>query len=299
MSKRLILAAMLALFITKADAVTFSGTITLPNDTNAGASGMDFDVGTYFLEFYRVGNFFFTSSTVARIPAFGTTANFSFQIPSDPTFDTHNIDFECTRGCANADVTTTGLWSISRGAVGSFINASDYNSRANQVINIQLETADTFSGQVALPKDFVAKGDEQVIVRIRSNASFSFDSYVYYWYPDAGQNSTNFRIGVPSTATASGWKLEYPCNSCDAGVESETHFPTKITGNPPSLDSASQFFYQDARDYSNIKLSLISLREPPKPEVSPNARKILGAISLLLDDDEESVAGKELNQTSR
>ena len=268
---------------TPSSAVTFSGSITLPSGVNAGSTGASFEVGTQFLEFFVDGNGFIrTSSDTVNIPPFGTTANFSFELPPNPTFDPHTITFDCESGCNGLDVTTSGFWSESLGVVGSFLDATEYSSSQNQNIDIVLESADVFSGTISLPEGFVATGNEQMVIRVRSTDFLSFDSYVAYVYPDAGETHGAFVIGAPSTGTTSSWEMEFLCNSCDADIEEQDHFPTTAGGNPPTLEEVEQFIFPNNVDYANMSLTLISNRVVP---VDSGTSVLVPVMSLLLDDN--------------
>lgn len=263
-----------------AKAATFSGTLQLPQGVTAGASGAQFEVRTFFVEFFQDDNGFFqTSSDDAVIPPFGSSANFSFELPDIPSQSTHNITFNCETGCESLDATTTGYWNASSGVVGSPFDATDYVSTVNQTINIQLEAADRFIGTVLFPPGLTAAGDEQIVIRVRESAEFTLDSYIQYWYPEAGETNSGFVIGAPTSAATSAWEIEFYCNNCDDDIIDADLFPTTVLGDPASVNEADQFIFLKASDYSNMTMTLLAV-----PTNSGDSN-INGAIYILLDEE--------------
>lgn len=255
--------------IASAFANTISGTISLPSGVTAPSGGVILTVRSL-----RFDSFGFGRDRVT-IPSGSSSTNYSLVFSDDVE---RQVVFNCDDGCGSLDITTSGGWSNTSGVGGDF-SAQVFNAGQNHVVNIQLETADTFTGSVSLPEGLVAKGNEFLLASISSNNRFSFESYSEGEILTAGQTSFDFKIGVPSNATSSSWQVRFVCLDCETRVESKTHYATTIIGAPPALDSDSSFPFLKNTDYANLNLTLIDNKPINMKQV------ILSPILLLLDDE--------------
>jgi len=168
-------------------------------------------------------------------------------------------------GCFDLGVTTDGAWSDTDGVVANF-HGTDFSRTTDHLVNIRLETASRFSGQIRLPEGFAARGDEFVFVRISSNDRFAFSSFLVGEILTNSDTSSAFEIGVPSDETSQSWNVEFGCLSCDDDILGDDVFASTITGNPAVTDENLAFAFPRSGNVSGLTLTLISLAPPePKP----------------------------------
>lgn len=292
---KIILFAALSLLIGNVSAQTFSisGDIRLPAGIVAPSGGAEFKISTDPLESFDVGGGTLESSVTVVIPAVFSRTSYSLtmkdapppaqgQPASDP--NPKKLMFECVSGCDNLGAVTSGYWSTTAGVVDA-ADASEFPATENAFVDIELPRGDVFSGSVKLPEGFVATGGEQITVLIRGNLFTNPPIFSQLIEPEEGESEWPFRIVVPDLQGVGGWFVELTCEMCDEDIPGEAHLPTTVAGDPMTLDSAQDFFFIKFRTYSGMLMTFISTREEPIEE--DNAAKVLGAISILLDDEEE------------
>lgn len=270
MASKLLALIFLGLNIASANAALLNGSINLPSGVVSG-SGTQFLISTQ----PNLG----VQSTVT-IASSQSSAPYSLNLPNGASY---RVRFDCVSGCQGLDITTAGFWrQAPAGIVGFEANATSYLSAQNQTVNIQLGLADTFSGVINLPEEFIATGDETLVATV--TAAVFGDAAVFRQVisTQEGETSWPFTIGVPAAETGGGWNFDVQCENCDVDIADQVHYPTSVAGDPASLEIGSRFFYLKNRDNLAMELTLISIAEPePSDETL-----VIAPILLLLDDDQ-------------
>ncbi len=292
MNRLLLLAALLFVtFNATAQTYSISGTFSLPAGVVAPSGGAEFKVSTDPLESFDVGGGTLESSTTVIIPAVQNASSYILTMKDAPPPaegeaqvdpNPKKLMFECVSGCDALGVITSGYWSATSGVVDAD-QATEFPAIQNATANILLPRGDVFSGIVKLPESFVATGDEQITVLLKGSTFNNPPIFSQLIEPEEGDSEWPFRVVVPQLNAVGGWFIELSCVSCNEDIPVETHLPTTVTGDPMTLDSSQDFFFIKFRTYSNMVMTFISTREE---EPSNNAASIVGAISLLLDDEE-------------
>jgi len=289
---RLLLFFALLLATGNANAQTYSisGTFSLPGGIVAPSGGAEFKISTDPLETFEVGGGSLESSATVIIPAFFNGGSYSLtlrdapepaetQPPTDP--NPKKLMFECVSGCDSLGAITSGYWSITAGVVDAD-QATEFPATQNATVNILLPRGDVFSGVVKLPEGFLATGDEQITVTIKGNSFSNPPTFSQLIETEEDENEWPFRFVAPRNLVG-GWFMELSCVSCDENIPVEAHLPTTALGDPMTLDGAQDFFFIRFRTYSNMVMTFISTKEEPEL----NAASVIGAMSILLDEEEE------------
>lgn len=257
-----------------------TGQIMMPQGVTPVSSDAVFRVQTVPLDTFVVGNATVQTSTTVTIPRFAMSANYSITLKDGTVGDLNRkLKFECISGCSNIAITTVGYWGGINGIVGEE-DAQEFFSGIPQVINIDLERADFFSGVVALPEGLVANGTEVFTVTVVGVKGFSDrPSFSQTINTQQGQDRWAFYIGAPPSSTNSSWNLRLRCENCDAAIPSGPYFASTGLGNPLVFDSSGEFFFARNRAHANITLTLPAPPPPPPPPVT-----ITPITTLLLDE---------------
>jgi hypothetical protein len=254
----------------------FSGSFSLPNGIVAPPGGVRFEIRTDPIDEFTFNSRVAYSSTEVALVAGQNSSNYAIRLDNSPQVVNKSIRFECLSGCANIDVTNMGWWSSSAGVVGQ-ADATTFVANSNRTIDLQMETADTFSGTIVLPEDFTTTGAEQFVIEVVESSFAVTARFTQTIKPLANLQQVSFNLGVPSSETGGGWNMSVRCINCVSDLEAGPYFAKTATGAPVSLSSVGQFFFLKNADYQNINFDLISLR---KPDINPAA--VIGALSLLL-----------------
>ena len=242
------------------NASTVSGTISLPEGILAGSGGVELEVSTFPIQF---DDSFRLSRDIVTIAQGQASANYIFDLPEPPTFETFRLEFECLSGCAGLGITTDGFWSDTRGVTGSLLIANNYDSFVDHTIDILLEPADTFSGRVNFPQGAVASGEESIFLTVRDSGFLGTDQYLILLNQEAGATSVNFEIGVPNEGISGGWFVDVFCTGCDQGIIVETaQYSTTALGDPLSVNQDDRFFYRANNNYSGLELTMLAVDQP-------------------------------------
>lgn len=251
-------------------AFTVSGSISLPTGVVAGSEGVEIRLNGLFREFPSGSD-----TTTARIGQGQSSAPYSLTFSGD---DDQEIEFECTVGCFDLGVTTEGAWNENDGIVPSF-GGTDFSRTMDHLVNIRLETATRFSGQMRLPEGFTATGNELLLLRISSNDRFAFLSFSDGVVLSPGEDSFNFEIGIPSDETNQSWSVEFSCFACDDDILGDDTYASTISGDPAVTDEDLAFAFPMSGNFNNLTLTLISIAlDPVQSKIS------IAPILLLLDD---------------
>ena len=264
------------LTVSTANANTISGTVSLPSGMVAPAGGLDISVRGF-----PIGDFFLGSDRVT-IAAGQSNANYFLEFLDN---EDRRIEFNCD-DCASIDVSSNGFWDNTAGIVG-FFGATQFSGSQNHIVNILLESADTFRGTVSLPAGLRAQGDEFISVSINDTGFLSLNSFSDGEFLSEGQTSFGFAIGAPTNATNSGWDIRFSCSGCEERIEAEFHYATSLSGSNAALDSDLAFTFANNRDHSGIRLTLIDNQAPEdeEPADEDGASQILVPLFLLLDEE--------------
>lgn len=267
--------------LAQAQTFSISGDISLPDGTVAPAGGTVFTISTDPLESFAVGGGFLESAITVTIAGSQQITSYSLTMRDDDPQGgmLKKLRFNCDSGCDDLGALTQGYWSEINGVVGE-ANATQYAATQNHVANIELLNADVFSGSVQLPDDFVANGNEGIIVVARASSFSNPVTFSQTITTTADETSWPFFIAVPQLTGVGGWSIEVTCGSCDEDISSATHYPTTATGDPMTIEPTEDFFFIAFKSFTDMQMTLISIAEPEEPTVN-----VMGAIQVLLLDD--------------
>lgn len=238
---------------------SLSGRLSLPFGQVAPAGGVTFDVSTFFADFAFVDGQFLSTFDEVTIPEGQNSAAYEIDLfDEDPIVEERRLDFECIRGCEGLDITTSGLWSESTGVSG-FFRATTYSHFADNVVDITLESADTFTGTVFLPVGQVATSAEFIPVRVSEEGVFLGASYSTFIRTMPGENGWTFQLGVPTDSAASNWSVEVVCLSCEPTISTEVQYATTINGDPLSEVEANRFLFAPNVDHSGVDMTFLEV----------------------------------------
>ena len=268
-------------------AFTVSGTISLPAGVVAPNGGVEIELRGLFLEFSNPND-----EQIVTIPFGQSSANYFLEF--DGSRD-QSIQFECLADCSNLGVTNSGSWSDIDGVVTS-ISGTEYSAVSDHVVNIVLENATVFSGQVLFPEGFVAQGGEFVIVTVSSQDFLSFSFFSESGSLDAGQTTFSFNLAPPTDGTSSTWVIDAECFvGCDEEIVfiDTDNFASTINGDPTTLDEDEAFEFSPNGSFTDLNLTLQGPNppepptNPPAPPVDPGDESVIAPVLqlLLLDDD--------------
>lgn len=260
----------------------FSGTFSLPQGIVAPAGGTVFNLATDPLDEFTLNSRVAYSATEVQIAAGQTSVFYTLRLDNSPVVLNKTLKFECVSGCDELDITTVGWWSSLKGVVAK-ADASNFVANTSQTIDIQMEPADVFAGSIIFPDDFLATGTELFTIEITETAFAVTARFSQQVLATENSQSVDFRLAVPADETNGGWNMSLRCLDCVSDLAAGPYYPTRVNGDPASLESSQQFFFQKNRDYTDIQFSLISLREPEVPR-----RPVISAISILLLGDDDS-----------
>ncbi len=279
-----------ALMATSAVAQTnqISGTLRMPPGVVPVSSPAVFRIQTLPLESLRLPNGQqVQTSVVVTIPRFGNSTNYSLPlkdisvaIPAAQRL--RKIQFECLSGCANIAMTSVGFWSNTQGVV-SEANASQYDSAFAQQVSLQLERGDLFAGIIEFPEGIEASGDETFSVQLRGSQFSNPATFTQRVATTAGQRRWAFFVGVPPDETGGSWSIRLDCESCDDAVFPDPLFASSRAGAPLVAEAAQRFLFLKGRNYTNLRLSIPEIPEPPDLPERSNASAVPAIITLLLD----------------
>lgn len=260
---------------TDAQTTTVSGNISLPSGIVAGPAGVEIELRGLFFELNNP-----LSTQTITIPPEQSSTNYSLTFSEDD----QSIVFDCP-SCFDLGVTDTGSWNETTG-VASMFSGTNYSIGTNNNVDILLEQATTFSGRVVFPNDFASSGNDFIIVTINSATFLTFDSFSDSVILGNGDSNFDFRIGVPSDASADGWTLSAACPfDCDTNlVFQDTNFATTVNGDPTSLNEDDAFIFPSDASYTNI---VITLQGPIIEADTPDQEgALVPIINLILDEEE-------------
>lgn len=199
------------------------------------------------------------------IPQGQRSAPYQIDLFEDPPLENSiALFFECSNGCDGLNLTTAGYWSATTG-VATQENRTLYPYYAINTVNIQLEQADIFSGEISLPMrsgssdQIVTLGDESLFITISEPQNLGLDQgFTFEINPVAGLSSIPFEVGVPTGSSSQDWVVQIKCAECDEDLESGTLFVTGTLG-VYSLDqnaiNASTF--TQGNDHSGVSFELL------------------------------------------
>jgi hypothetical protein len=217
---------------------SFGGDISLPEGTLAGIGGVTITLQANMIDFEIIDGVFtlFPSLVDVTIPEGMNRTSYFLELNSNTKSETKSLSFRCKSGCDDLDITTDGNWSESVG-VGGLFSKTNYPSRNQNVVNILLEEADTFTGTVSLPTGVVASGEEAITVNVRETTGFLKTSFFLSILPRAGEVSWPFKIGVPTDSSTPNWNVSIRCLACDSSIPLDTQYAGQVNGGNMTLNS--------------------------------------------------------------
>ncbi len=239
---------------------SFSGDISLPEGILAGIGGVTFTLKANMIDFEFIDGVFtvFPSSVDVTIPEGMNRTSYFLQLNSNTRSETKSLSFNCKSGCDDLNITTDGDWSESIG-VGGLFSRTNYPSRNQNIVNILLEEADTFSGTVSLPMGVVASGEESIIVIVSETTGFLKTSFSYTIRPVAGEVSWPFKIGVPTDSSTPNWNINIRCLACDNSIPLDTQYASQVSGSPLTLNSTESHPFPADVDQAEIDMRFLQV----------------------------------------
>lgn len=257
-----------------------TGQITMPAGVTPVSSDAVFRIETVPLDTFQVGGSTVQSAVTVQIAVFTNSVGYSIPLRDLGANDspTRKLKFECLSGCGNIAITTVGYWGGANGIV-SEDDAQDVFFGIDQLIDLNLERADFFSGVIAFPQGLTASGNEEFTVTVRGTRGFNDDpEFSQVVTAQQGQDRWAFFVGAPADSTSSKWNLRLSCTGCDESIPSGPYFASASRGAPLLFSSAGEFFFDKNRSHGNIVLTL------PSPPEEPTSINIVPVTTLLLDE---------------
>jgi len=282
----LCIAFVLAGFEVSAQTYSISGTFKLPAGVVAPSGGTEFKLSTDPLESFAVGGGTLETSASVVIAPFGNMSSYSLPLrdASSSSFDPNpkKIRFSCVSGCDGLGVVISGYWSTTVGVV-DVSGATEFPAIENATVNIELPKGDVFSGVIKLPDEFIANGDETIVITAKAASFGNAPEFSESVQVESGDTEWPFLISVPQLVGVGSWFIRLTCADCDENIPAQIHYPTTVAGDPLSLSPSERFFFIKSRNYNDMTLTFISTKEPV-PETK--ASMIVGSIFLLLMEEE-------------
>ena len=239
-----------------------SGTFSLP----AGVVPTDdvlYEITTAPFESFVVDGQRYNSTDQVTITAANSSPMYEIFIPPAIEQTTqYKISFRCLQGCEGLNVTTDGYWRNGSKVVGE-INATSYRNDQSHTVNLEMEHARIFSGNLNFPVDRVPPGGDFFSVNLISLNQG--DSRFWNYFSTivgvpAGAESVPFSIGVPSDdpVSSGGWILFVNCIFCDSQYEQGLQYSTNIlTGNPLSVNGSNAVLFPVVipSNFNNLQLT--------------------------------------------
>ena len=236
----------LSLFITSlsfAQTTIINGAISLPDNMVAGENGVEVTLMGTFLDDNPL------SRQTVTIPSGQTSTNYSLAFNRD----FQQIEIECD-DCFNLGLINEGAWQQTLGITSRF-DGTPISLGTNNNIDIELEEAVRFAGRVLFPENFIASGDELILINFFRQDFIGGATVVLS--PSEGEDvGLNFKVSVPvDLFEPTGIFIDITCSICSEDITNDNLFASTLNGDPTTIEEESAALFPITEDHINLILT--------------------------------------------